>query len=198
MPNSWNGLDNVSSMRSCFENCTNLKISELNFIGLNLKENGVENTFNNATVEKITSFEGLNNVTSLKKTFYNSKLSEIPMNWSFLEKVVNTESAFENCKLKSIPKSWYGLNKVENAKAMFKNCTMLEYIPISWLGLDSVESIEELFYNCSSVKDGGYEDVDSLVNIKYFDDAFYGMTSWKVDADAIYEMLRNIAGDDNV
>ena len=195
IPNFWNGLDKVTDIRHCFEGCVNLKISELNFIGLRLEE--VEYAFFNTIIEKITSFEGLNLVKNISYMFANSSLSEVPLNWSYLENVEYAISTFENCKLSDIPKSWYGLNKVENMQAMFKNCTLLEYIPISWIGLDSVKSIKELFYNCSSVKDGGYEDVESLINIEIFDDAFYGMTSWKVDADEIYDMLRNIAEENN-
>lgn len=193
IPSSWKGLDNVYNMKQCFENCDNLKINELSFLGLNnIKNDGLYFTFCGCKINKITSFNGLEKITSLHYTFAFTKLKSIPKNWDSLENVTNLNGTFISCDIKEMPNSWNGLNSVVTASQTFKNCTLLENIPESWMGLNKVESLFEIFCNCSSVKNGGNKDAESLTMIQNYTDSLSGMTSWAYNAQDIYDIWQSI------
>lgn len=219
--NNFSPLSNVKSMRKCFKDCRKLSIDSLSFEDLvSIEGNGLEHTFENCRIDKITSWYGLEKVTSLAYTFSNAYVTSIPTIWDGLENVVSMDNAFSYCNFTSVPLDFEGLGKLQNAKEMFKGCskltdipstwkhfnnvtslegfccecTSLTKIPKSWAELVNVVSVERIFYNCSSVVTGGDEDVESMINLQYFNEAFYGMDSWEVDADEIYERMINIRG----
>lgn len=187
IPSSFEGLNSVTTIKRCFSDCSNLEIDDISFKPLKrLIGNGIESAFENCyKINKVSSFEGLNNVISMYHTFANSKLKSIPDSWSFLENVTDTRNAFENCYLEYIPNSWNGLNKVSDVSYMFSGCNKILSIPDSWRGFESVAYMISTFYNCSSVTTGGSKDADTVVSIENYENAFDGMSSWTVNANDI-------------
>lgn len=152
LPNSWNGLTNLTAMWSCFESCTQLSTIPDSWVGLNKLVAGANLFKNCSNLNAIPdSWNGLGSLTGAPAMFANcSKIATIPDDWSPLVNFVYAPVMFSGCTQLTGINSWQGW-KITDSQGMFANCTHLIKVPNSWNGLGSVTRTNGMFANCTDL-----------------------------------------------
>lgn len=178
IPDSWEGLENVTDMSGAFSGCRNLRSIPSSWEGLEKVTSMVETFFDCASItsipsswkfldsladmdwtfigtgiQAIPSWEGLDALRTMCSAFASCKnLETIPLSWAGLEKVYHIGGIFSYCSsLKAIPEYWSGLQDVSVADVAFLDCPSLRSVPISWAGLEKLEEARGMFSGCSSI-----------------------------------------------
>jgi len=165
---SWEGAQNIVTLRDAFVRCSNLTTLP-------------------------SSWVGLNSLNTMIGTFNGTGLTGLPLSWTGLENLVTFQDVFNGSPIANIPDSWAGLERVTTMRGTFNGCRSIPAIPESWSGLSSIRYFTNVFENCSGIKTGGSLDTNLLSNILECNRAFYNLSQWTGDALAIYNALSQSA-----
>ena len=117
-----------------FESCESMFENKINIIEIDL-----------------SNFD-FSKVTSIRRMFYNSRVTKINfgnINTSVLE---NMEELFSGCSsLSAINLTKFDTSKVKNMNGMFNGCSKLKELDLSLFITSSVTTINSMFHSCSSL-----------------------------------------------
>lgn len=188
LPNSWNGLTNLTAMWSCFESCTQLATIPDSWVGLDKLVEGANLFKNCSTLNAIpNSWNGLGSLTGAPAMFCNcSNIKTIPDDWSPLVKFVYAPSMFSGCTQLTGINYWQGC-KIKEAQGMFASCTHLIKVPDSWNGLGSVTSTKGMFADCTDLTTIPSDLFTYCTNITQLSAMFSGCTALTSDIKPIMD-----------
>lgn len=188
IPDSWNGLGNVTGLWNCFENCTQLTNIPASWVGLS-KLAGATGCFTNCSNlnEIPISWDGLPNLTTASNMFTNcTKITKIPDKWSPLTNLTYANEMFKGCTQLTEISSWQGC-KITDAQGMFASCTHLTKVPNSWNGLDNLALANKMFADCTDLTTIPSDLFAKCGNISQLSAMFSGCTSLTSDIKPIMD-----------
>ena len=152
IPDSWNGLGNVTGLWNCFEN-TQLTNIPTSWVGLSKLECAASCFTNCSNLNEIPEYwNGLPKLTTASNMFTNcTKITKIPDDWSPLTKLAYVSEMFKGCTQLTGINSWQGATALVAVNNMFADCTHLTKVPESWNGLNSVTCTSGMFSNCTDL-----------------------------------------------
>ena len=145
----------ITSMRSTFENCSNLKIFNISGFDIHGLKSVHKLFYKTKSLEKINleNFKN-NNIEDMSFLFAESKICDA-INFTNLisNKVSNISNIFFGCEsLNSTDIINYETFLVNDASSMFENCKSLTSLNISNFNTEKVISMKNMFKNCTSLK----------------------------------------------
>ena len=188
IPDSWNGLGNVTGLWNCFENCTQLTNIPTSWVGFSKLEGAASCFVNCSNLNEIpSSWNGLPKLTTASNMFTNcTKITKIPDDWSPLIKLNYVNEMFKGCTQLTGINSWQGW-KITDSQGMFANCTHLIKVPNSWNGLGSVTRTNGMFSNCTDLTTIPTDLFEYCTNLSELAAMFSGCTSLTSDVQPIMD-----------
>ena len=152
-----NNINKISSMKSTFENCINLKY----FKNINLLENSkiksIKKAFKNTGLTEIHLTLDISNLNDMTYLFDSSSLLESIIltnknkyNYDSNESLINMSYIFSNCSsLNLIDLSSFDSSHVIDMSHSFENCNYLGDLDLSNLNTSLVTDMSYMFHSCS-------------------------------------------------
>ena len=188
IPNSWNGLSNLTALWNGFDNCTQLSTIPDSWVGLTKLEAAANLFHNCSNLNAIPdSWNGLGSLTGAPAMFANcSKITTIPDDWSPLVNFTYAPVMFSGCTQLTGINSWQGW-KITDSQGMFANCTHLIKVPNSWNGLGSVTTTNGMFADCTDLTTIPTDLFEYCTNLTSLSAMFSGCTSLTSDVQPIMD-----------
>ena len=188
IPNSWNGLTELTALLNGFDNCTQLSTIPDSWVGLTKLAAAADLFHNCSNLNAIpSSWNGLGSLTGAPAMFANcSKITTIPNDWSPLVNFTYAPEMFSGCTQLTGINSWQGW-KITDSKGMFANCTHLIKVPNSWNGLGSVTITNGMFADCTDLTTIPTDLFKYCTNLTELSAMFSGCTSLTSDVQPIMD-----------